>query len=231
MPEKQGADYEHARWHATPLLEAQFYMMNEVMRRFVLPHVSSATVILEVGPGPGTWTKKLLEENGRASYTLLDISREMLARAKETLAAHSITYKEGDFTELSLSEPVDFFFSSRAIEYMKNKEQVARTLSDMLAPGGVGVVITKMPKKLFNTLCGRKLSALHQGQIAPHELKRTLAQHGLKVVLLRVATATVPILQSPSLNKIAFNMLVHIPLVMPFTAFAESYVMVFKKRV
>lgn len=230
MPGKQGEDYEHARWHATPLLKAQYYMMLETLERFVLPLARSASSVLEVGPGPGTWTKQLLRVNTTAQYTLLDISREMLDRARKALKDYSsITYVEEDLTAYAPNRSYDFFFSSRALEYMPDKKAALRVIAQSLSTGAYGAIVTKMPKEFFYKLRGRAVPEFHRGQISPQDLANIMRDAGLTVETVRVATATVPGLRSPLLNRLVHAVLLLFPLVPPLTVFAESYVVVFKK--
>lgn len=230
MPEKQGQDYEHARWHATPLLEAQFAMMMKTLAKVAVPPVTRATSVLEVGPGPGTWTKILLAANPTARYVLLDISREMLDRARNTLAAHqNITYIEEDLASYVPGEKHDFFFSSRALEYMPDKQKVVSVVANALAPGGEGAIITKMPKEFFYKLRGRIVPEFHRGQIAPHALAQYLRASGLEVLGVRIATATVPGIRSAWLNQLVHSVLLSIPLVPLVSVFAESYAIHFRK--
>lgn len=230
MPGKQGQDYEHARWHAAPLLEAQFSMMTKTLAKVAVPLVTHASSILEVGPGPGTWTKILLAANPTARYVLLDISREMLDRARHTLAAHQgITYIEEDLANYTTEEKHDFFFSSRALEYMPDKQKAVSVVANALAPGGEGVIITKMPKELFYKLRGRVVPEFHRGQIAPHALAKCLRANGLEVRGVRIATATVPGMRSAWLNQLVHRLLLSIPLVPLVAVFAESYAISFEK--
>lgn len=227
MPQKLGSDYEHARWHSNPFQKAQYGMMREVMRNLALPQAEGARSILEVGPGPGTWTRFFLESNPDARYTLVDISAEMLARAQANLPnGFSISFVESDFLAFAPAEPFDIVFSSRAIEYMPDKVAVAKKIASLLAPSGKAILITKMPKKFFDSVLGRKSSDLHQGQITPQELAKLLRAVGLRVAQIRIATATVPGLKSAFLNRLAFRLLSHIPLIAPLTFFAESYVII-----
>ena len=227
MPQKLGEDYERARWHSNAFQESQYGMMRDVMRRVVLPRVSGAGTVLEVGPGQGTWTRFLFEASPTARYTLVDISAEMLARAQANLPhGFPVSFIESDFLAFNPPERFDALLSSRAIEYMPDKAAVAAKIASLLAPGGRAILITKMPKRFFDSLSGRKLSELHQGQIAPSALARFLTDAGLRVSEVRMATATVPGFKSAFLNRLAFSLLSRLPLT-PLTApFAESYAVV-----
>lgn len=232
MPDKLGMDYEAARWKANPLLAAQYEMLRQQVGTWAKKHAPNAGRILEVGPGPGTWTKMLLAENPHASYTLVDISSEMLAQAKEALASYpNVSFVESDLAAFTNDEPFDLFFSSRAIEYMPDKELICRRIASLLTPGGEGAIVTKMPKPFFERLRGTSVASLHSGQIGPRALTRLLAEAGLTVTGVRVATATVPGVRSAAFNRFAFALLSRLPLIAPLRIFAESYLVTFTKHV
>jgi ubiquinone/menaquinone biosynthesis C-methylase UbiE len=232
MPDKYGSDYESARWRANHFLSAQYQMMIDVLSRLVTPNVRQARSVLEVGPGPGTWTKILLEANAEAKYTLVDISKEMLGQAQEGLSDRSnVLFVESDLLAFESSKKFDFFFSSRAIEYMPDKHTVCAKISSLLAPGAHGAIITKMPKPFFDRLRGRATSELHGAQVGPMAFIGFLRENSLVVEKTRIATATVPLLNSAFLNNATYRLLKHIPLFFPLSLFAESYIVTFHKTV
>lgn len=230
MPGKLGESYEDARWKKNALLSAQYEMAAEAIRRYILPETKRVAHILEVGPGPGTWTKLLLGANSEAQYTLVDISEKMLGQAREALASRAnITFVESDFLAFESPQLFDFFFSSRAIEYMPDKAAVASKISSLLTRGARGAVVTKTPKPLFNRLRSRGVADLHKGQIAPRELVKLLQSAGLEVIGVYTATTTVPIISSAFLNRALFRMIRRLPLFYPLTLLTESYCVIFKK--
>lgn len=230
MPEKYGSDYESARWQANLFLSAQYRMMVDVMNRYVLPSAAHVTRVLEVGPGPGTWTKRLLAVNPSAQYTLVDISSKMLSQAKGSLAGHTnVEFVESDLLLFEALQPYDFFFSSRAIEYMPDKPAVVQKIASSLVPGGCGAIVTKTPKPLFDRMRGRASSTLHSAQIQPGELMRLMRANGLVVEKVRIATATVPLLGSAALNESVYRLFRHFPLFFPLTLLSESYLVTFRK--
>lgn len=232
MPSKLGGNYESARWEASPLLAAQYRMMADALERWVVPSIRHARHVLEVGPGPGTWTKLLLHANSEAGYTLVDISREMFAQARVGLAGRSnVSFVESDFLAFDSSQPFDFFFSSRAIEYMSDKRAVVRKIESLLAPGARGAIISKMPKPFLDRLRARGSRALHSAQMRSGMLVRLLQSRGFVIENVRIATATVPLVGSATLNSVAYRLLKHVPLVFPVTLFAESFLITFRKPV
>ena len=230
MPKKVRSGYEDARWHANSLLSAQYRMMTDALNRFVVPQVQLVRRVLEVGPGPGTWTKLLLKASSAARYTLVDISQEMLAQARVGLKDYAnVQFIERDFLKFESSEPFDFFFSSRAIEYMPDKRATVKKITSLLLPGGRGVIVTKMPKPFFDWMRGRGSRALHGAQIGPATLVGLLRSNGLIIEEIRTTTATVPFIGSASINGLVYRFLRHIPLFFPLTIFAESYLITFRK--
>lgn len=230
MSGKLGENYEAARWKSSPLRVAQYAMTADALQAYTLPLLRTARTILEVGPGPGTWTKLLLGVNTEAQYTLVDISGEMLGQAREGLTGRtSVSFVESDFLAFESPQPFDFFFSSRAIEYMPDKRAAVEKVASLLTPGAHGVIITKMPKQFFNRLRGRKIADLHKGQIASRNLVHLLEQSGCIVEKVCIATATLPGFGSARANGLVYTLLKHIPLFFPFTLFAESYIVIFRK--
>lgn len=232
MPGKLGNDYELARWKGSPLLLAQYGMMEQVVEDEVIPVLPVTGSVVEAGPGAATWTKKLHDAHPEVQYTLVDISEEMLERARQALSPYrTVSFVESDFLSFSPRESFDGFFSSRAIEYMPDVAQVAAKISAVLKPGARGALITKMPKPFFDSVRGRVRSPLHQGQISPKNLVGHLQAAGLRVLKVRPATATVPLLGSPGLNRFTFACIRHLPVWPPLSLFAESYCIIFEKKV
>lgn len=230
MPQKLGfgGNYEIGRWKANPLLFAQYQMMSDALTHSAVPFVRHARRVLEIGPGPGTWTKMLLEANPTAQYTLVDISKEMLVQARQNLKEQNVSFIESDLIALHSSESFDFVFSSRAVEYMDKQAALAK-IASLLVPGGRGVIVTKMPKPFFDRLKNRSISVLHTEQISPTELAHHLKQSGCIVKKVRIATATLPGFNSALANRFVFSLLHRLPLFFPLTLFAESYLVVFQK--
>jgi ubiquinone/menaquinone biosynthesis C-methylase UbiE len=230
MPDKMGADYEYARWHATPLKEAQYQMTRATISRFVLPCLRAGKRVLEVGPGAATWTKLLCADMPHADFTLLDISHEMLDRAHKALAqTPRISYVEADLEAFTTGDRFDAFFSSRALEYMPDKKAVVEKLGELLKEGARGAIITKMPKPFFDRLRGRGQRDFHSGMIAPRELTQLLHAANFKVEKIQITTATCPGVSWPALNSALYALLSWLPFPFLYAIFAESYCVLFRK--
>ena len=231
MGDKLGDDYETARWKSSPLYAAQYAMTADALKTHVLPALRAARTILEVGPGPGTWTKLLLKANPVAQYTLVDISKKMLVQARDGLVDQAnVTFVESNLLAFESPQTFDFFFSSRAIEYMSDKRATVEKIASLLVPGGRGALITKMPKPFFDRVRGRASRTLHSAQITPSVLARLMRKEGLIVEKIRIATATTPLIGRAAFNELVYRLLKHFPPFFPFTIFAESYLITFRKQ-
>lgn len=226
---KARGDYETYRWFHDRLSKADF----EMTRRSIFFHVLGRCVrfgkYLELGQGAGTWTQYFIVYAPHAHFDTVDISKDMIVLAKKKLAAFTrVQYYACDFCDFSPDTRYDFFFSCRAIEYIPDKEAVVAKIARLLKPGGSGMIITKTPKHFRNLLLLRKVSALHQGQIAPATLRRMLEHNGLRTDAYPV-TIHIPFLRSPMLNKALCALCSRYRMNVISQFFAESYCVVFSK--
>ncbi len=228
---KFNGSYEYHRWASTPIQKAQFRMTRDTIRRFVPKSTKKARRILELGPGPGTWTKELLRLDSHAHVDAVDISSEMLDQARKMLAGRSmISFYQSDFMSFRTVQRYDMFFSSRAIEYFPDKAPAAKKIFDALLPGGRAFLITKMPHGTRGAILGRKLGSMHGGQIAPRDLRNIFWNAGFKEVRLYPATINIPLINSAFLSKALFALLGRLPLNPISAFFSESYCIVATKR-
>lgn len=231
MPGKFGDDYEHERWFKNAIQKAGYILTKDAIVRHVLYEGAPIPLrVFELGPGAGTWTKLLLARFPDAYYDLIDISREMLARARNAIGEReNVRYVESEFLSHQAEGKYDLFFSSRVLEYISDKKLFAKRVHDLLAPGGVGFLITKMPHYERDRFLGRKKSDFHQGQIAPAALMETLREVGFIDVEAYPVTMSVPLLHSPRANLLLGKLLAPFPLGLFGAIFAESYAVVFRR--
>lgn len=222
--------YEYNRWFSTPEREAGYHMTKAAMVDHVLPLLGSDMRVLEVGAGPGTWTKELLGKNPNLSVDIVDISDEMLAQARTTLSGFArVSYTRSDIASFSPTHEYDFFFSSRAIEYMPDKGAVADVITRALTQGGAGCILTKYPHYVRARLLGGKTRDVHALQISPRKLAKLLAAHGLHVEQRIPVTFVFPRARSATLDLFLSRLLREIPLAL-VAPFVESYLLVFRKQ-
>jgi len=223
-------DYEFNRWHSSPLLTAAFQMtadtINWLLRQAKIPPGGR---ILEVGPGPGTWTRQLATLFPRASFTLVDISKSMLTEARRRLIGLApIDFVETDFSRYR-GEPVNFFFSARAVEYFPSKPDFREALRANLVSGGHGLIITKLPHSGRDRLRGRIIPERHRHQLSPRALRRLLEAANCRVLKVTPATVMVPFFRSPRLNRLVWEIMRRLPFGFWTVPWTESYAVYFIK--
>jgi ubiquinone/menaquinone biosynthesis C-methylase UbiE len=229
IKEKFGDNYEDKRWFKSPVTRSHFKMMTEALSNALSGF--NFKDCFELGPGAGTWTRLLRNLEPGAYLTLVDISDTMLGIAKKNLSTEEhIEYAVSDFLLYNADKTFDLFFSSRAIEYIVDKDAAVSKMSALLTDGGHGVVVTKNPRYWGDALLFREVPPLHKNQIKPSTLCALLQKHGLEVLSLRPATVTVPFCKSSVLNDIAFRLLKHSWISFIHPIFAESYVVHFRKH-
>lgn len=231
MPKKFGADYEYERWHKDPIREAGYVLTKEAIERHVLSRDDlNPRRVLEVGPGPGVWTKYLLAQFPDAQFDLLDISGEMLDRARGVLGDNPrIRYIESDILAFVPDVTYDLFFASRILEYVEDKQAFAQKIFTLLAPGGEGFLITKMPHYRRERFLGRRTNDLHKGQVSPVALKDIFHTSGFIDLDIFPVTASVPLFHSAFLNRRLGRILGQSQLGPFGMFFAESYCLLFRR--
>jgi 2-polyprenyl-3-methyl-5-hydroxy-6-metoxy-1,4-benzoquinol methylase len=231
MPGKFGDDYEHERWFRDDIQRAGYHLTLRAVSRHVLSDERlNPSRVLELGPGAGTWTKFLAKRFPRAKIDVVDISREMLARAKKALEKEThISYTETDILDWTPKVTYDFFFSSRVIEYIDDKQAFVDKIFSVLSPGARGFVITKMPHYTREKLLRRKSSTLHQGQIEPSELLKLFRDAGFHDVVAYPVTVSIPVLHNAKWNARLGRFLDQFPLGLFGLVVSESYGVVFRK--
>ena len=103
--------------------------------RRLLPDLAGLRVV-DLGCGFG-WFCRWARENGARQVLGIDISENMLARARAGTADQAITYDKADLDELKLPPAAfDLVYSSLALHYLRNLDRLMATVKDALVPGG-----------------------------------------------------------------------------------------------
>lgn len=221
--------YEHRRWFSSKRARVAYDATRYAVKKYALPILKDRSEVFELGAGPATWTKVLLEKAPNARYELVDISSEMLKQAKTALREQkNITYVESDICEFKPQKKYDFFFSSRIIEYVSDKDAAVSTISISLKKGAKGMIITKTPQ-YRRFLIKKPKSDFHSLQIEPKDLSNLLIKHGCSVLQVTPVTFVFPKLKSAFLDRLLFNVGKFMPMYLakPFT---ESYAIIFVKN-
>lgn len=100
---------------------------------------------LDLGCGFG-WYCRWARENGAIEAKGIEISHNMLAKAKEFPEHPTVTYERADLETLQLPlNSYDVIFSSLTLHYIKRLPELVKTISQALKPGGSFVFSTEHP--------------------------------------------------------------------------------------
>jgi len=106
-----------------------------------IPYPHDATIrILDLGAGTGLLSSLAAAVFPNASFTLADISTEMLARARERFAGRpNFEYRVIDLEREPLTGAYEVAFSSLALHHLEHAQLAAgfRKTYDVIVPGGV----------------------------------------------------------------------------------------------
>ncbi len=220
--------YEYNRWYKNGQKRASYKSTREAVQKYALRYLPKAGDILELGPGPGTWTKVLLENSRNSKYDLVDISEEMLRQAKKALSNFdNIRFINTDILDFVPDKKYDFFFSSRIIEYVPNKNKALKIVIDSLNSGSYGYLVTKTPHNRFWSFS--KKTKVHEGQIKAEELVKIIDDLGCEIIETANVTSVFPGLRCGLLDRVLTVISSYVPF---FVAkyFSESYLIIFKKK-
>jgi SAM-dependent methyltransferase len=103
--------------------------------RAMLPDIAGKSVV-DLGCGFG-WAARWMREQGAASVLGIDLSQNMIARAKETTQDPAIAYEIADLETLALPKSAfDLAYSALAFHYIRDFDRLARMLYRALVPEG-----------------------------------------------------------------------------------------------
>jgi len=231
VKEKFSSDYEFSRWFKDDQARLGYEQTKKALERVILSQNLSFSDYLELGPGPGTWTKLFLNQRPEAKFTLVDISNVMLLLSRQNLSAYkNVDFVRADFMNFPGKNQFDFFFSSRAFEYLPEKSLAAQKIFNFLKPGGSGVLVTKNPRYFFYKLKGRKVPQIHKGQISASELNDLLSKTGFEVFGPFCVTTTVPFFKNLFLDKMVGKILAGRKLGLVGRLLSESYCYKFTRK-
>lgn len=183
------SDYEFNRWFIRARNRAEYAMTYQAIDHHVA--TQSFTRCLELGPGPGTWTRVLFRRQPNAQYQLVDISEAMREQFRLSMrASERVTYDVSDIMDYAASEPFTYFFSSRAVEYLDDKPAFFTKLSGLMATGAAGAILTKNPYHGVR----KSKKAAHQGQIAMPAMRKYLEDNGFRDITFYPVVVRIPII-------------------------------------
>src|SRR5262245_7243646 len=110
----------------------------------MLPDLAGKRVV-DLGCGFG-WFCRFAREAGAAEVLGLDVSSNMLARARETTADPAVTYRQADLETLDLpASSFDLAYSSLTLHYLEHLGRLLATVHRALAPDGAFVFSAEHP--------------------------------------------------------------------------------------
>jgi tRNA (cmo5U34)-methyltransferase len=127
--------YDEGRKALIPCYQ-QFY---QVITELAQTH-SVKPAIVDLGAGTGILSAMLLQKFPGASFTLVDISGNMLNIARQRFVDHTdFQYFEADYATFDFPEVYDMVVSSLSIHHLDDKEKWAfyKKVFMMLKPGGI----------------------------------------------------------------------------------------------
>ncbi|YBV97651.1 class I SAM-dependent methyltransferase [Phyllobacteriaceae bacterium JZ32] len=131
--------------------------------RALLPAVSGRRVV-DLGCGFG-WASRWMREHGAASVLGLDLSENMIGRAKADTDDSKIEYRIADLETVTLPEAAfDLAYSALTFHYIRDFGRLVRTIHRALAPGGDLVFTIEHP--IF-------MAAVHPHWIADEDGRKT----------------------------------------------------------
>ena len=111
----------------------------------IVPYVNEASVVMEIGPGRGAWTRALLQRKAAHVYAL-DVQSLESNGIIEFLGdlANRLTYLEvSDFSGFGVPDgQIDFFWSFGTFVHLSKPQQVeyVRTIASKLKPSAHGFI-------------------------------------------------------------------------------------------
>lgn len=112
--------------------------------RSMLPVLSGKRVV-DLGCGFG-WASRWMREQGATSVLGLDLSQNMVDRAKADTKDASIEYRIADLDMLALpAETFDLAYSALTFHYVRDFDRLVHTIRQALVPGGQLVFTIEHP--------------------------------------------------------------------------------------
>jgi ubiquinone/menaquinone biosynthesis C-methylase UbiE len=227
--EKYSNNYEFNRWFKTSRLSLDYFMTYKSINY----HLNDLEYnnYLEFGPGPGTWTRLFYRHNKEANFDLIDISEEMKKQfGLEMRSQDNVNYRLIDITKYDSDKKYDLFFSSRAIEYLEEKEVLLKKIFSFLRNGGQGMIITKNPHYgLFKKEKNKRWQ--HRGQLSADFLKDSLEKVGFSKVEIYPVIFRIPVIDrfTNYFSRLIFKKLYKKKISKRFLFLIESYIIKFHK--
>lgn len=138
--------YQNLRWFKTRLTRLEYSQTEQALLAEL--HPSEQGRYLEIGCGPGTWTKVVAAR--AAEVIAIDISANMLEQAQKYIGdLGHVTYVHGDAAEYQPEGQLTGLFSFRVLEYVTGWQNLLTRAAEHIEPGGRVTICTKTPVSVY----------------------------------------------------------------------------------
>lgn len=134
--DRAAEEYDHYRRNVIPCFDDFYGCLLSLV-----PYSPDAQIrLLDLGAGTGLVTALVLAAFPKAQATLVDISEDMLSKAKERFDGRpGIEFKMVDYARSPMEGAYDLIVSAMSIHHLEDydKKQLFKNLFDALIPGGM----------------------------------------------------------------------------------------------
>lgn len=123
-------------WNPDVYLRYQAYRARPALDLIAQIPLDEPGAITDLGCGPGNVTLTLRERWPDRAVTGVDLSADMLAKAKSAYADSGIQWQQGDIATWQADSPLALLFSNAALHWVQDLETVIPRLATMVKPNG-----------------------------------------------------------------------------------------------
>ena len=160
-------------------------------RKFVHKYLATVNItpakILDIGCGIGELSYELAKRYPNANILSVDYSDGMIARAKKDYSAPNIEYVLGSLEDIPSNRKFDLIVSTHSFPYFPNKLLAAKTMKEMLLPGGRIIIIQGNTNNLYDAvwLAFVKLGVSKGDFLSVKKVQIILQEAGFKIGLIK----------------------------------------------
>jgi trans-aconitate methyltransferase len=157
------------------------------VRKYLEQSGSHPKNILDIGCGIGELSHELSLQMPDARILGVDYSDGMIARAKKDYSGPNIEYLLGSLENIPATRKFDLIVSTHSFPYFPDKLKAARTMKDMLMPGGRIIIIQGNTNNLYDAawLALVKLGVSKADFISVKKVRSTLQEAGFRIGTVR----------------------------------------------
>lgn len=123
-------------WDPDVYLRYEAYRARPALDLIEQIHLDVSGPVTDLGCGPGNVTKRLQDRWPDRTVTGVDLSPDMLAKAKQAYGGSGILFEQADIASWQAPQPQALVFSNAALHWVQDLDTVIPALVDMVKPGG-----------------------------------------------------------------------------------------------